>query len=484
MGQGAEDAERRAEAEQEEMDVGDPGIPDTDEETAEVPADIADEVGQAIALREQAVAPVSAIPLPAEWNALEVMAKRLAYSRVVPEAYRGRPEDVIAAWLYGREIGVGLMTALRDIYMVDGRAAIAAHRQLGLLRAGGVRIIESEATDERAMIVAQRKDTGEIMTVEFTMEEAARVKRKGKPLIDGDNWRSYPRDMLWARCVGRLTRRLGPDLIGGLPPYVAEEIADFSGWGIEYGGGDDALTLRPQETVHPTWKAPKSWRELGERCAHLLGADEWDIWRAEILRTVYGVDRVADIKDGLDDAWRRFQAFLRDLDDWEPKHDLDLIPRKVIQAAISAAFERAEVDGPAWRLTPDEKDRPVRTSPGIPETSEEIEDAVVVEDAVVIEEAPAEPDAEAIQNRADEYRQELSDDVDRSLIAADKKRGVKRGVTYKELVSHYGKPGEVTIAQLEEISVNLRGYSLLAPELLAETTFDAFCKSAQQIAFE
>lgn len=455
------------------------------DETAEVPPELADEVGQAIALREQAVAPASSIPLPAEWNALEMMATRLAHSRVVPEAYRGRPDDVIAAWLYGREIGLGQMTALRDIFMVDGRAAIAAHRQLGILRRGGVRILESEATDERAYIVAQRKDTSEIMRVEFTMEEAARIQRKGKRLVDGDNWKSYPKDMLWARCVGRLTRRLGPDLIGGLPPYVAEEIADFSGWGIEYGGGDDALTLHPQARsaqAVPAWKQPPTWKELGERCSRMLGAEEWEVWRGEILRKVYNVERVADISEGLDAAWRCFQIFLRELELWEPEHELDPLPRSIIRKAAAEAFDGIVVDGPEWRLTPDEKDRPVR-SPGIPDgmldggpydsPEEQIEDAVVVEDIGA-------EDPEDVLQRAAQYRQELQDDIDKMLVASDKARKVERGTTYSELVAHYGKPAnDVSVTTLQEIDTNLREYTLAG----AGTGFDEFCASKQQISF-
>lgn len=336
-----------------------------DDTTAEVPVELADEVATAIALREQAVSPVSSIPLPAEWNALEVMANRLANSRVVPDAYRGRPDDVIAAWLYGRELGLGQMTALRDIYMIEGRAAIAAHRQLGLLRAGGVVVLESGATDERAFIVARRTDTGEVMTVDFTMEEAKRIKTKGgKFLVDGINWQNYPKDMLWARCVGRLTRRLGPDMIGGLPPYVAEEVADFSDWGVEYGA-EGSLSVSQARRVQqpdrvqmrPDWNIPETWSMLAQRLEHQLGAPEWDVWRGQLLREVYDVAAIGELPRE-QRPWQGLCSVLYRLEEHEREHELAAIPRVAVRAAFAECFDGVALEGPAWRIYPTEEDRP------------------------------------------------------------------------------------------------------------------------------
>ncbi len=71
--------------------------------------------------------PVTASPLPVEWNAI---AARLCRTTLVPEAYRGRHEDVLAAVMFGREIGLGPMASLRDICMIDGRPVLAAAEQL------------------------------------------------------------------------------------------------------------------------------------------------------------------------------------------------------------------------------------------------------------------------------------------------------------------------------------------------------------------
>lgn len=225
MGEVAEDAERAAEREREEPEVIDVEAVEIIDET-ELAAVTSMEVEVRAAQAEPLVA-AHALPSVREFEAALAIAERMANSRTfVPEAYRGKPDDVLAAILAGREIGIGPMQSLRDIVMIDGRPTFSAHLTLALLRRGGVEIIESKSTREEAVITARRRDTGEIATVEWTFAEASQITQRGKRMIDKDNWKNYPGDMLWARCVGRLARRLGSDLIAGMP-YTKEEVEDF-----------------------------------------------------------------------------------------------------------------------------------------------------------------------------------------------------------------------------------------------------------------
>lgn len=358
--------ERLYDDEQERFEASQP-------ETAFVPPEVADEVSQAIALREATVAPALALPTPQEFNAAMKIAETIAMSRVVPEAYRGRPDDVLAAILYGREIGLGPMTALRDVYMIEGRAAVAAHRQLGLLRRGGVVILESDSNDDLAYIVAQRTDTDEVMRVEFTYEEAEKIKRKGKPLVDGDNWRNYRKDMLWARCVGRLTRRLGPDLIGGLPPYVAEEVADFEGWGVDYGSQGELATRKTPVPEYrkekPDYNWPLSWPELAERLGLVIGAQH-DVaeWVKQAVMAVYSVETVQGMPiERKRVMFQKLSGVLFTLDEL----NLDIVfapdPRKIVRDAFAKYLEGEVLEGPPWRIGPTEDDRPAYESLAVDE---------------------------------------------------------------------------------------------------------------------
>lgn len=355
-----------------------------------------DEIKAALALREVAIParsnPIGSLPAVEEFNAAMAVAERLANSKIVPADYRGRPDDIFAAYLFGKALGLDLMTALRDLYMIDGRAAIAAHRQLGIIRAGGVVILDSDSNDERAFIHAKRLDTGEEMRVEFTYEEAQKVVRKGKPLVDGDNWRNYRKDMLWARTVGRLSRRLGPDLIGGnLPPYVAEEVADFEGWGVEYGSQGQLSTRRgqPRQEIpeyrkeKPDYNWPSSWGELIERLVFSIGeSDEVQAWMQQGLAALYPDIEILDsFKATLQSlsgqlrakAFQKFSGALSVIDEL-PDLKFSPDPRGEISKAFAKYLDGTVLDGPPWRIGPSEDDRPTRD-----EIAEEVVGEVVID---------------------------------------------------------------------------------------------------------
>lgn len=374
-----------------------------------VPAEVADEVGKALALRERAASPTNSLPTPDEYHVLGLLANRTYETTFVPAAYRGREADVFAAFLFGREIGLGPMMALRDVHMIDGRPALAAHRQLAKLREGGVIILESTSTAEVASITARRSDTGEVMTVAFTMAEAKIVVDKsGKHLVDKPNWRSWPADMLWARCVGRLTRRLGPDLLGGLPPYVAEEVADFSGWGVEYGDGDElafregspgAQSAKQQPVPeyrkeYPDYNWPTGIPEILERLGALIGGEkEAAEWLGQAREALFPGVASADMnKDQRRLLFQKLSSVLAQVDS-HGVGDLLFDPklREFLRVAFASRLDGAVLDGPPWRISPDE-DRPLKTewaatqaqaqaesSPGAQGAQDAAEDAPVQE---------------------------------------------------------------------------------------------------------
>jgi hypothetical protein len=130
----------------------------------------------ALVLREEAVAEAPALlPSVAEFSAMREYAAAVAATSMVPKAFRGKKDDVLAAILTGREMGLGPMQSLRDLFVIDGKPALAAHLLMAQLRKGGVVILDSVSSAERAWIRARRTDTGEIGEVEWTYEQASQV---------------------------------------------------------------------------------------------------------------------------------------------------------------------------------------------------------------------------------------------------------------------------------------------------------------------
>lgn len=144
------------------------------------------------------------------WGVMKV----LAGTEFVPKALRGKPEAVMAAVFLGAEYGLGPLDSLRAIDVIQGNVEPNAELKLRLYRRAGHKIIETVWLDDPqgVRITGERVD-GEQMTVVYTWADAERAKLTGK-----DVWKQNPDDMLWARAVTRLVRRLAPDCLDERTP--------------------------------------------------------------------------------------------------------------------------------------------------------------------------------------------------------------------------------------------------------------------------
>lgn len=333
------------------------------EVVAEEPPVDEEKLGQmeqaAIAVREHVTVTPATMPSPREWDAMRAMAETIALTEFVPRDFRGRPEAVLAAILSGRELGIGPMQSLKDISIIDGRPALAAHLVLAMLRKGGVVIDQAESTDERAYIRAHRQDTGEQAEIEWTMEEAQRAG-----LANKDNFRKYPRDMLWARAVGRLGRRLGSDLLAGMP-YTAEEVQDFEDFDEAPGGGyvRGPINPRRQEGVGPV-ATPQTWSEI-EATIRAYGEDMWEaflVFAADTTQLLYKTRDPATLTQQQRSVIR--QKASGAMVNFAEAKDPDGMPppvREDMARAWASVLDGVTLPGPAWRMGPSELDRPTYT---------------------------------------------------------------------------------------------------------------------------
>lgn len=165
-----------------------------------------------------------------------ILATRIADTELVPATLRGKPAAVAAVILYGREIGLPPMTALRTSYVVNGRVALAAETLRALVLAAGHDFRYEEATTARCIAAGRRKGSEDWQTVEWTQDLARKAG------LGGPSWQKYPRQMLKARATAELCRDLFPDVIGGFE--AVEELDD--------GTVTPAPDTTPRRTVRRT----------------------------------------------------------------------------------------------------------------------------------------------------------------------------------------------------------------------------------------
>lgn len=126
--------------------------------------------------------------------------------------------------MYGMELGIPPMTAMRTIYSVAGGApTCSGEAMLSLLRRSGkVRVSIPDpkivAAEKSATVKIKRLDTGEEGEFTFTMEMANKAGLSEK----NTNWKTYPHMMLIWRAVSMGAKLLCSDIIGGL--YTVEEV--------------------------------------------------------------------------------------------------------------------------------------------------------------------------------------------------------------------------------------------------------------------
>lgn len=185
---------------------------------------------------------------PIPWETLQAQAEALAGSAFVPATYRGKPGDVLAAGLYGQEIGLGISAALSYIHVINGRPTLSAEGMVALVRSKA-HSISGTSTDQAAVVRGKRADTGDEMTVEWTMAMAERAK-----LAKKDTWAQFPEAMLWARAVSQLCRMLFPDVLLGLS-YTPEEARDMDTVEVV------SVTTTPPATVE---EAPPPLRQIAQ----------------------------------------------------------------------------------------------------------------------------------------------------------------------------------------------------------------------------
>jgi hypothetical protein len=148
------------------------------------------------------------------------LAGKISTTNFVPKGLRGKPAEIAACILTGREVGIGPMESLSKIHVIDGRPAMSAELMRSLVMRDGHEITYPTLTDDKVTAKGKRAGSDTWTEVTWTMKDAQRIGVSGR-----DTWKKYPRQMLSARATSELCRLLFPDALGGIS-YTPEELGD------------------------------------------------------------------------------------------------------------------------------------------------------------------------------------------------------------------------------------------------------------------
>jgi hypothetical protein len=148
------------------------------------------------------------------------LARQVANTSFVSDSFKGKPAEIAACILTGREIGIGPMEALGKIHSIKGKPTISAELMRSLALRAGHDITFPVLTNDKVTAKGRRAGSDTWTEVTWTIKDAERIGVANK-----DTWRRHPRQMLEARASSELCRLLFPDALGGIS-YTPEELSD------------------------------------------------------------------------------------------------------------------------------------------------------------------------------------------------------------------------------------------------------------------
>lgn len=144
----------------------------------------------------------------------EVFAKSGMFPDVKSQA------QAVVKILAGKELGLSPFEAMGSIYVVNGKLALASKAMAGLIKRSKKYDYVIKKLDETECTIDVTCDGGVVGTSTFTFKDAAKAS-----LANKDNWKQYPKNMLFARALSNACRFYCPEVISGY--YSIEEMEDL-----------------------------------------------------------------------------------------------------------------------------------------------------------------------------------------------------------------------------------------------------------------
>lgn len=157
-----------------------------------------------------------------DFDRMMYQAKVLASSEIIPQAYRGKPQNILVAMEFGAPLGLNGVQSLQNITVINGTPTASASFITGLVRHAGHKLwTEKDAQNLSVTAFVQRADDPEHV-VSVTRDKAW-AQQMG--LLNKDNYRKQPLTMLTWRAITAAAREACPEILFGVQ-YTPDEMYD------------------------------------------------------------------------------------------------------------------------------------------------------------------------------------------------------------------------------------------------------------------
>jgi hypothetical protein len=119
-------------------------------------------------------------------------------------------DTLMNVMLTAKDLGISPMKAINGgFYVVNGKISMSTALMTDRIRKEGHSIKIPEWTSQKCVVIGVRKDNGDSVKFEFTMEDA-----QVAGLVNSATWKKFPKQMLYNRAMSTLARTLFSDVVG------------------------------------------------------------------------------------------------------------------------------------------------------------------------------------------------------------------------------------------------------------------------------
>lgn len=175
----------------------------------------------------------SVVAIEQEFEYFSIIANKVLSANLAPKGVN-TVEKIIIILQTGRELGMPPMAALQNIHVIEGRATLGIHAITTLVKKAGIEF--TTVKDYEPVYNKDQQVINYVTEIKFfrrssltgqILEETSRFSVKDAQLaglLSKDNWKKYPKQMIWTRCFVLGSRRIASEALLGM--YEMSELAD------------------------------------------------------------------------------------------------------------------------------------------------------------------------------------------------------------------------------------------------------------------
>lgn len=212
---------------------------------------------------------------------LERLGKAMAASGYFSDARQA--SQAVVKILAGREMGFGPVAAMTGIHIIEGKPTVGANLMAAAVRAHPHYDYQVKTITDNECAITFLRDGIEIGESALTLKEVNARKinmawdKQKNEWKEKYNWKTYPKNMLFARCISNGVKWFAPDVFMGTTVYTPDELS----------GLDDDVIEMPTITVEAPPQPGLNDDQLAADIAHAVKV-------VEAAKSTAKVERPAD----------------------------------------------------------------------------------------------------------------------------------------------------------------------------------------------